>query len=126
LGHLAGIATAIKAGEANPPAALEDVKGIFLRPVPVIQEGAEPPADPFGKVGRFVVTLVNQGGAFDAEDGLARERLQALLQAPIYAGFQAYLKIAGDEIDRRWGAEIAGRPTGSCDDVKQGVLRRAG
>ncbi len=122
LAQLAAIAAAIKTGEANPPAALEDLKGIFLRPVPIVQEGAEPPADPFGKAERFVATLVNAAGAFDGEDRLVRERLQALLEAPVYAGFQAYLKITGDEIDRRWSQEVASRPAASCEEVKELLL----
>jgi type VI secretion system protein ImpL len=122
LAHLTAIAGAIKGGEANPPAALEDVKGIFQRPVPVIQEGGEPPADPFGKAQRYVATLVNPAGAFDADDRAVRERLQALLEAPIYAGFKAYLEIAGEEIDRRWSRDVATRPTATCDEVKRLLL----
>jgi hypothetical protein len=119
LAQLSAIATVIKAGESNPAAALEDAKGIFTRPVPVVQEGAEPPPDPFGKAEHFVAGLVNESGAFDGDDRLVRSRLHALLEAPISAGFQAYLAIVAAEIDRRWTREVSSRPAGSCDEVKQ-------
>src|SRR5262249_31662312 len=48
LAHLSPMATVLNSRQAEPPPPLDDLEGIFLRPVPVIQEGAEAPADQLG------------------------------------------------------------------------------
>lgn len=111
LQHLAAIDRHLKAGRSDPPAALQDAKGIFGRAAAIVSDpAAEPPPDPFGKAERFVSQLVNKGTPADGDDAQVRQRLEVLLAAPVYAAFREYLAAVGEEIDLQWSRQIASLP----------------
>lgn len=118
LAQLASVDQVVKSGQSNPPAALQDAQQLFARPVPVVAVQAEAPADPFGRAERYVAGMTHEGEVADAEDAAMRDRLQVMLQEPIFAAFRSYLALVGDEIDRRWSLDVAGRPTGDCAEVQ--------
>jgi type VI secretion system protein ImpL len=118
LAHLAAIARQVRNGRNDPPAGLDDARGIFARRVALAaEEEAEPPPDPFGKAERWVRTLVNKGQPAGGEDPQVRARLQDLLGAPIYEAFRIYLDTAAQAVDAQWRMRIGALPVQSCQDL---------
>ena len=119
LGQLAAMEKQLRAGRADPAAALDDVRGIFTRRVAVtVEDGAEPPADPFGKAERYVQSLVNKGQPADDEDARVRARVEEMLVAPVYTAFADYLQTAAQEIDVQWRRRIGEMRAESCGDIR--------
>jgi type VI secretion system protein ImpL len=116
LTHLQAVARAVRAAEDDPQAAFEDARQIFTRRTRLAGDGGDPaaaPADPFGKAEHWVETTVGAGAAADAEDAQVRTRLSALLRAPVYAAFGAYLRVVALEVDRQWRRKVSGQFMGA-------------
>lgn len=125
LANLTAVSKQVKGGRADPPAALDDARGIYQRRAAVSDDDGDPPPDPFGKLERWVRQAVRRTEAVDAEDTQARVRVEELLTAPMYEGFRVYVEAAATAIDQQWQRRIGAMPTESCPDI-QALYRRPG
>ncbi len=130
VGQLGTLARQVQGAEEDPVSALGDAKDIFARRVRVatVADDGAAPQDPFGKAEKWVDTTVNSGPAADPEDDRVRSRLTALLRAPVYEAFGAYLHAVAKEIDLEWKHRIVDRftSTGGPADIEALYARPSG
>lgn len=107
LAQLATIRHRLAGGAQDPPAALEDAKSIFSRPLALDGGDAEPPPDPFGRAEHFVRKLVNEPFKEDLQSESFRRSMTRLLTVPVEMGFATYLDTVEEWIDREWQELIA-------------------
>lgn len=98
------------AAERDTALAFEGAREVFTRrPASAFNDasGADnQAADPFGKALTWVEKTTDVGAATNASDHEVRERVAALLDAPIYDAWGTYLLAAGKEIDRQWRFKV--------------------